>query len=90
MSISNSSKGTIPQKFNRILLVRSVWFKKAIKAIWILFLLFHYWASRLCVFGTLRYLRIIRRHAEFEAIENPEMTCLLTWFQPTAFLWEDI
>ncbi|MBL0742152.1 transglycosylase domain-containing protein [Chryseolinea sp. Jin1] len=38
MNTSNSLKETIPQKFNKILLTRNPWFKKATKGIWILFL----------------------------------------------------
>ncbi|HKZ36291.1 MAG TPA: transglycosylase domain-containing protein, partial [Chryseolinea sp.] len=72
MSISNSSKGTIPQKINRILLVRSVWFKKATKAIWILFLCFiiglpvYVYSVRFDIFG------LFGGMPSLKAIENPE------------------
>ena len=72
MSTSNSSKGTILQKFNRILLLKSVWFKKLIKAIWILFLCIiigvpvYVYAVRFDLFGLFGGMPSLR------AIENPE------------------
>src|SRR5688500_1319336 len=72
MSISNSSKGTILQKINKILLVRSVWFKKSIKAIWILFLCFiiglpvYVYSVRFDIFG------LFGGMPSLKAIENPE------------------
>src|SRR6187549_3456491 len=40
MNTSNSSKQTITQKINKILLYRQPWFNKIVKGIWILFLCF--------------------------------------------------
>ena len=40
MNISDSSKGTILQKTNRVLVYRSEWFKKGVKLLWILFICF--------------------------------------------------
>jgi penicillin-binding protein 1A len=72
MSTSNSSKGTILQKFNRLLLVKSAWFKKAIKGIWILFLCViigvpvYIYSVRFDVFG------LFGGMPSLKAIENPE------------------
>ncbi|HYI77417.1 MAG TPA: transglycosylase domain-containing protein, partial [Chryseolinea sp.] len=72
MSTSNSSKRTILQKFNNALLWKSTWFKKLIKAIWILFL---------CVIiGVPLYVYSVRFDLlglfggmpSLKAIENPE------------------
>jgi penicillin-binding protein 1A len=72
MSTSNSSKGTILQKFNRILLIKNNWFKKAIKGIWILFLCvligvpLYIYSVRLDLFG------LFGGMPSLKAIENPE------------------
>jgi penicillin-binding protein 1A len=72
MSTSNSSKGTILQKFNRILLLKSGWFKKLIKAIWILFLCIiigmpvYVYSVRFDLFG------LFGGMPSLKAIENPE------------------
>ena len=72
MSTSNSSKGTILRKFNKVLLLRSDWFKKAVKAIWILFLCVligvpvYIYSVRFDVFGLFGGMPSLR------AIENPE------------------
>ena len=72
MSTSNSSKGTILQKFNRILLLKSGWFKKLIKAIWILFLCviigvpLYVYSVRFDLFG------LFGGMPSLKAIENPE------------------
>lgn len=72
MNISNSSKGTTLQKFNRILLFKHAWFKKGIKTIWILFLCFiigfplYVYAVRFDLLGLFGGMPSLR------AIENPE------------------
>ncbi len=72
MSTSNSSKGTILQKFNRILLIKSNWFTKAIKGIWILFICviigvpLYIYSVRLDLFG------LFGGMPSLKAIENPE------------------
>ena len=72
MSTSNSSKGTILQKFNRILLLRSTAFKKSVKAIWILFLCFiiavplYVYSVQFDLFG------LFGGMPSLKAIENPE------------------
>jgi penicillin-binding protein 1A len=72
MSISNSSKGTILQKFSRILLLRNVWFKKGVKAVWIVFLCLiigfplYVFAVRSDLFG------LFGGMPSLKAIENPE------------------
>src|SRR5688572_26552291 len=72
MSTSNSSKGTILQKFNRILLTRSTGFKKSVKAIWILFICFiiavplYVYSVQFDLFG------LFGGMPSLKAIENPE------------------
>lgn len=72
MSTSNSSKGTILQKSNRILLLKSEWFKKLIKAIWIFFLCViigvpvYVYSVRFDLFG------LFGGMPSLKAIENPE------------------
>ena len=72
MSTSNSSKGTILQKFNRFLLFRSNWFKPLVKAIWILFLCviigvpLYVYSVRIDLFG------FFGGMPSLKAIENPE------------------
>jgi penicillin-binding protein 1A len=72
MSTSNSSKKTILRKFNDILLLQTPWFKKVVKAIWILFLCL--------VIGFPLYILSVRYNVfglygdmpSLKAIENPE------------------
>jgi penicillin-binding protein 1A len=72
MSTSNSSKGTILQKFNKFLLIRSNWFKILIKGIWILFfgvivgLPIYIYSVRFDLFG------LFGGMPSLKAIENPE------------------
>ena len=72
MSTSNSSKRTILQKFNRLLLMKSNWFRSAIKGIWILFLCviigvpLYIYSVRLDLFG------LFGGMPSLKAIENPE------------------
>src|SRR5688572_22060865 len=72
MSTSNSTKKTILQKFNNLLLLQNPWFKKIVKAIWILFLCL--------VIGFPLYILSVRYNIfglyggmpSLKAIENPE------------------
>src|SRR5688572_21218947 len=72
MSTSNSSKGTILQKFNSVLLLKSNGFKKLIKGIWILFICFivavplYVYSVQFDVFG------LFGGMPSLKAIENPE------------------
>jgi penicillin-binding protein 1A len=72
MSTSNSSKGTILQKFNSILLLKSNGFKKLVKGIWILFICFivavplYVYSVQFDLFG------LFGGMPSLKAIENPE------------------
>jgi penicillin-binding protein 1A len=72
MSTSNSSKGTTLQKFNRLLLKRSKWFKTLTKVIWIFFLCLivgvplYVYSVRFDLFG------LFGGMPSLKAIENPE------------------
>ncbi len=72
MSTSNSSKGTILQKFNSILLLKSNGLRKLVKAIWILFICFivavplYVYSVQFDLFG------LFGGMPSLKAIENPE------------------
>src|SRR5688500_7823698 len=72
MNISASSKKTTLQKFSRVLLFKNSWFKKGVKAVWILFLCLiigfplYVYSVRFDLFG------LFGGMPSLKAIENPE------------------
>ncbi len=72
MNTSNSSKRTTLQKFNRILLLKHDWFKKSIKAIWILFLCLIIGIPLYVYSVRFDLLGLFGGMPSLKAIENPE------------------